>query len=101
MPKWLRMRKKLQNLGFSYQLGKIHKKILLYKAKDETHLFATMHEKTNYLSAHTSKEVDAFLVPGNHDTILQNPHVQVLAQLLQKELDAISNFKEELHVKLS
>ncbi|MDP1604282.1 MAG: amino acid adenylation domain-containing protein [Legionella sp.] len=78
--------RRLQDLGFAYKPPKINKKIMLFKANQQLGEFSAMNDKTNYLKNHTSRGVDVHIVSGNHDTILQYPHVRGIGQLLNTYL---------------
>lgn len=73
---------RLQELGFSYSPPTIDTHIILFKA---THLegeFAAMSDPANYLQLHTNKSVEIHHVEGNHNTILNIPHVHQIAAIL-------------------
>ncbi|MCR9191604.1 MAG: amino acid adenylation domain-containing protein [Gammaproteobacteria bacterium] len=73
---------RLQELGFIYTPPKINKKIILFKAMQQTGDFAAMDDNANYLDLHTSKAVDIHLIPGNHDSILQLPNVKYISDIM-------------------
>jgi amino acid adenylation domain-containing protein/FkbH-like protein len=77
---------RLQNLGFAYKPPVINKKIILFKANQQVDEFSALHDGTNYLSTHTRQGVDVYLVSGNHDSILQHPHVRDIGRLLSQYL---------------
>lgn len=77
---------RLQNLGFAYTPPIINKKIILFKARQQLNEFSAMNDATNYLNAHTRQGVDVYLVPGNHDSILQYPHVKNISDVLSQQL---------------
>lgn len=74
---------RLQELGFTYMPPKINKKIILFKAIQQAGEFAAMNDPVNYLGAHTTEQVDAHMIPGNHDTILQQPNVKYISEIIK------------------
>lgn len=74
--------RRLQDLGFAYKPPKINKKIMLFKANQQSGEFSAMNDVTNYLNNHTSQGVDVHLVSGDHDNILQYPNVKKIGRLL-------------------
>ncbi len=77
---------RLQDLGFAYKPPKINKKIMLFKANQQSGEFSAMNDAANYLGNHTNEGVDVHMVSGNHDTILQFPHVRGIGRLLNNYL---------------
>ncbi|MDP3706251.1 MAG: amino acid adenylation domain-containing protein [Legionellaceae bacterium] len=77
---------RLQDLGFDYIPPHINKKIILFKAMQQADEFAAMQDVTNYLSMHTRKSVEVHMVSGNHDSILQLPHVKLISNILTNYL---------------
>ena len=77
---------RLQNQGFTYNPPIINKKIVLFKADLQIDEFSAMNDSTNYLGAHTRQGVDVCLVSGDHDSILQDPHVKNISCLLNQYL---------------
>lgn len=75
---------RLQNLGFAYNPPLINKKIVLFKANQQHAEFTAMNDLTNYLHAHTRQGVDVYPVDGNHDSILQHPHVKEIGRLMSQ-----------------
>lgn len=59
---------------------------MLFKANQQLGEFSAMNDKTNYLNSHTSGGVDVHMVSGDHDTILQYPHVTNIGRLLNDYL---------------
>ena len=78
--------RRLQNLGFAYNPPVINKKIILFKASQQLGEFSAMSDASNYLDAHTRQGVDIYSVSGNHDTLLQYPHVKDIGRLLSQYL---------------
>ncbi|MFT4060281.1 MAG: amino acid adenylation domain-containing protein [Legionella sp.] len=84
---WMELHyRRLQNLGFAYKPPIINKKIILFKANQQLDEFSAMNDSTNYLKAHTSQDVYVYSVSGNHDSILQYPHVKDIGHLLSQYL---------------
>ncbi|MBA2652844.1 MAG: amino acid adenylation domain-containing protein [Tatlockia sp.] len=75
---------RLQDLGFAYVPPKINKKIILFKAIEQSNEFQAMKHPTNYLSLHTRDAIEVHLIEGNHDSILKFPHVKHISRLLKQ-----------------
>ena len=75
---------RLQELGFSYVPPKINKKIILFKALQQADEFGEMNDPFNYLEAHTTKQIDVYMITGNHDTILQKPQVKYISEIIKE-----------------
>lgn len=73
---------RLQDLGFSYIPPRVNTKIILFKAKQLEKEFAAMCDASNFLQLHSNQKIDVHLVEGNHNTILQLPHVHLIASIL-------------------
>lgn len=74
---------RLQELGFIYVPPKISKKIVLFKAKEQSNEFLAMKHPTNYLSLHTNGPIEVHLISGTHDSILQPPNVYKISNVIE------------------
>jgi hypothetical protein len=77
---------RLQDLGFSYIPPKIDKKIILFKAQEQSDEFSVLSEPTNFLQRHTTEAVSVHLIPGNHNTILSLPNVRYIGDILNSSI---------------
>lgn len=75
---------RLQELGFTYIPPKINKKIILFKALQQAGEFSAMNDPANYLGSHTTQLIDVHMIPGNHDTILQQPNVKYIGEIIKE-----------------
>lgn len=77
---------RLQDLGFIYQPTEIKKRIVLFKAMQQSGEFAAMEHSSNFLSLHTKGQVTVHRVPGDHDTILKPPNVRYIVKIMNSYL---------------
>ena len=61
---------------------KIEHKIMLFKAKELLPIYTEIDEASNYWQNYAKNDIKIYTIPGNHETILMEPHVEVLAKQL-------------------
>lgn len=88
---WKRM-----SMLLDYKVHKLQNKIILFKAEDLLPEFASANQKTNYWDKYT-KSLEVYPIPGNHETILQEPNVVKLADHLSAILLKVHNPSEYEH----
>ena len=76
----------LQDFGMTYRPATINKKIILFKAMQQTGDYAELQDATNYLSLYTTYHVETYPIPCDHDTILQRPQIRKIGQLITQYL---------------
>lgn len=69
-----------------YKIPPINAKVTLFKAKELWPLFAEVDDHVNGWSAHVKGKIDTYKIPGNHETMFFDPHVENLAGKLKKLL---------------
>ncbi|MDP3705951.1 MAG: amino acid adenylation domain-containing protein [Legionellaceae bacterium] len=74
---WFRL-----NLLWNYQLGLIEQPIALFKSQELMPVFSEIDSPFNHWENFTNKPISTFIVPGNHETMFQEPHVYKLATCL-------------------
>jgi thioesterase domain-containing protein/acyl carrier protein len=74
-----------QNAAYSFPENKLTK-ITLFKASTPTAAFSKIEDANNYWEK-VANQVEVYRVPGAHDTMFQEPHVQELAKCLRQCLD--------------
>lgn len=75
----------------NYALHRYPGQITLFKAGQE--LAATSHDPTLAWSDWAAGGVDSYIVPGNHATMVYEPHVEVLAEKLRACLNRVGSLK--------
>ncbi len=75
----------------NYVLHRYPGQITLFKAGQE--LTATSHDPTLGWSEWAAGGVDSYVVPGNHATMVYEPHVEVLAEKLRACLNRVESLK--------
>jgi polyketide synthase PksJ len=83
---WERMR-----LLLNYKIPTIENDIFLFKAKDLLPEYTEIDHTSNYWDSHTRGNITVHLVSGNHETILDMPHVQGLSEQLNDILIKIAD----------
>lgn len=76
-------RHRLQQL-WKYHLNNIQHRIGLFKSKEILPIFKEIDAPLNHWDEFTKKEIISFLVPGNHETMFQEPHVYELAECVKQ-----------------
>lgn len=80
------------NLLWKYQIKKIVAPIALFKSKEILPIFMEVDAPMNHWEKFSdSDKISCFLVPGNHETMFQKPHVQSLAHLIDDYLEKIDH----------
>ncbi len=74
-----------QNAAYTFPESKLSK-ITLFKASTSTPAFSKIEDANNYWDK-VFNQVEVYMVPGAHDTMFQEPHVQELAKRLRQCLD--------------
>lgn len=74
-----------------YKIPFINIKITFFKAKELWPVFKEMVLPLNCWQPYSSQPIDIHLVPGNHETMFWEPHVQDLANKIQLSLDKIDS----------
>lgn len=69
-----------------YKPPLIHSKLIVFKAQVIHSIFDMMDHPLNHWQSCASQPVDAYMVPGDHETMFDDAHVQVLARLLNMKL---------------
>lgn len=72
------------NLLWSYHLELIESPILLFKSKELLPAFSEIDAPHNHWEKFTNNKIDTITVPGNHETMFQEPHVHELANLMTR-----------------
>ena len=76
-------------LLLNYKPRKTNINLTLFKSKDLLPQYNQIDEPKNHWQKYTSLPIKSYLIPGNHENILFEPHVQQLAYKLQECLDKI------------
>lgn len=76
-------------LIFNYIPNPIDFKVALFKASELSPEYTSIDDPTNYWQNYLINKMNVFKSPGNHETMLTEPNVQVLASLLNKYLNSV------------
>jgi thioesterase domain-containing protein/acyl carrier protein len=79
---WFRL-----NLLWKYQLNLIESPIVLFKSKEIMPAFSEIDAPCNHWESFTSGMIKTIIIPGNHETMFQEPHVYELSKTLTLYLD--------------
>jgi thioesterase domain-containing protein/acyl carrier protein len=80
-------------LLLKYQPPRIKEKIVLFKAQDLLPEYKIFNQKYNYWDLYADNDIELYIVPGNHETILEVPNVVILADKLSKTLSQFANME--------
>lgn len=82
---WFRL-----NLLWQYKLALIEYPIVLFKSQELLPAFAEIDAPLNHWENFSNKKITCFNVPGNHETMFQEPHVYHLSEFLSGYLSEIN-----------
>lgn len=85
---WEKMLQHRLNMMMSYSLKKIDTKLSLFKAQEILSEYKEVNAEDNHWSSYSTLPINCYTIPGNHNSMLQKPHVIVLAKQIQKYLDS-------------
>lgn len=83
---WFRL-----NLLWEFQMQLIECPIALFKSKDLLSAFAEIDAPLNHWEQFSNNQIIRYIVPGNHETMFQQPHVFTLA-------DEINEYLSKIHI---
>lgn len=86
---WEKLLNHRLKMMLQYKHKKLPIKLTLFKATELLPEYKSINTKDNHWSQYSSLPIDVFEVPGDHNTMLQDPNVQTLAEFLQDCLDKI------------
>ena len=69
-----------------YQLKPIQQPLTLFKAKELLSFFEGITAPYNFWESYAEKPITVYHIPGNHESILQEPHISTWAHLLNDHL---------------
>lgn len=72
----------------AYAIKKLNTKLVLFKAKEVLPEYMDIDSKDNHWAEHSTYPMPVYVVPGDHNTMLQAPNVKTLARYIQRSLYA-------------
>ena len=82
------------SLLWKYQIEEIVAPMALFKSKEILPIFKEVDAPMNHWEKFSDpRKISCNLVPGNHETMFQKPHVETLAALMDKYLETITRIK--------
>ena len=72
-----------------YDIQPIQEPVFLYKANTLLPEYLDIDDPYNYWEKHVKDPINVYKVPGNHETILDEPNIQNLAALVDNMLTSI------------
>lgn len=85
----LQWRRKMMLL--KYQLPILDNRLTLFKAEELWPIFKQKDSPLNWWEEFSTKPIDVHLVPGNHETMFWEPHIQVLTKKINEALNKYEN----------
>jgi acyl transferase domain-containing protein/thioesterase domain-containing protein/acyl carrier protein len=86
---WAEICWKFYNLTLKYDPPKVTEELILFKAKDLLPEYIDINDEFNYWQNYSTGKINLHMIPGDHETMLQEPHAGILAKKLQEYLDKI------------
>lgn len=81
---WFRL-----NLLWKYQLGLIECPIVLFKSEEILPAFIEIDSPHNHWEDFSNNQIETIIVPGNHETMFQEPHVYQLSEYINQYLKKV------------
>lgn len=78
-------------LLWKYQMKNIPFSVALYKAKEVLPAFELIEDPLNHWNQFAQQPINLYQVPGNHETMFYEPHVHILAELINCYLKGIDH----------
>ncbi len=75
----------------NYKIPVINTKVILFKAQDLLPEYENIEQSFNHWDKYAGEKIDFYSIPGNHNTILEEPNVAVLANKLKKVLIEVTS----------
>jgi acyl transferase domain-containing protein/thioesterase domain-containing protein/acyl carrier protein len=79
---FLDLTRERMNLLIKYKIPLIETKIILFKASELLPEYIGIDQAYNYWNNYTQGKIEIYMMPGNHETILEAPNVKILADQL-------------------
>ena len=86
---WLDLNYQRLQLLLQYPHSHVQTPIHLFKAQDIEPEYQDLNEPSNHWSQYAKQPMTLYSVPGNHESLLVEPHVKTLAKLLTECLEKI------------
>jgi amino acid adenylation domain-containing protein len=82
-----------QRLGllWKYQVKRITCPMALFKSSEILPIFQEIDDPLNHWKNFSDNKISSYLVPGNHETMFQKPHVETLATLMDAYFDTMDD----------
>jgi amino acid adenylation domain-containing protein len=87
----LKLQKHRMSMLRYYKIPLVNAKITFFKAEELWPVFKEMPVSSSCWEPFSTKPVDTHMVPGNHETMFWEPHVQVLADKIHQSIDKIED----------
>lgn len=75
-----------------YQTPRIDFKCTLFKAIDTIPIYQSVEDQFNHWEYYSTWPIERYLVPGDHETMFQEPNIAILGQKLKKCIDKIKTY---------
>jgi len=78
------------NMLWDYKLERVDDPLVLFKAEDLLPVFKNIESPCNHWDNYTSQPIPVHIIPGNHETMFEEPNVRVLATQMNNYLKVLS-----------
>lgn len=75
----------------NYTVPLLDQKLTLFKAETTMPIFQAIDAQFNHWENHSTHPIELYLTPGNHETMFEEPNVQILVQHLNECLHRYNN----------
>ncbi|MCE3237594.1 MAG: hypothetical protein K0R24_575 [Gammaproteobacteria bacterium] len=87
--KLLKLQWQRSQMNHRYRPPYLPKKLTLFKAENTLPLFQPIDDSLNHWGAYSSQPIELCMIPGDHETMFNEPNVQMLAELLNAKIDQV------------
>lgn len=78
----------------NYRFNRIDTKLTLFKAKETISIYEPYEDSFNHWEPYSTEKITRYWVPGDHETMFQEPNTSILGEKVTAALNSISSIKE-------
>lgn len=77
-------------LLWQFKMQLIEAPIALFKSQELLPAFSDIDAPLNHWEQYCNTEISRYMIPGNHETMFQEPHIKILSRMIQEHLAKIN-----------
>ena len=79
---WFELHRQRSKILEKYTYTKLDQKIVLLKVTELIPLLKPIQDESNYWAKFSTKPVNVYLLPGDHDSVFYSPNVELMSKIL-------------------